>query len=115
MHTNKFSLALIASACLATGAASSAFADVTYSGKTVTLIQAPDPRPCTFFQLGGVTVADPAATSSAWFAVPQSHVAHDQLVAFLLTAKAMGNTVLVLTTGAAACTTAAEVDTIRLE
>lgn len=69
-------------------------------------------RPCTFFQLAGVTEADPAQPTE-WFAIAHSHPRHSELFAILLTAKASGLPIDVSTNGVATCGLAG-VDFVRL-
>jgi hypothetical protein len=55
-----------------------------------------------FFQLSGVSEADPAAPN-VWFAVPKTHAGFKEIVAMLLAARMSGALVSVSTTGAVAC------------
>jgi hypothetical protein len=70
------------------------------NGYQVGIIRAPDGRPCTFFSLVGVSVADPVVPNSAWFAIPQAAVGYKEMLALLLSSKLTGKSVYVSTTGA---------------
>jgi hypothetical protein len=56
-------------------------------------------RPCTLFQLSGVAQADPSVPTSPWFAIPPGTPGYKEMVATLLTAKATGRGIYVVTTG----------------
>jgi hypothetical protein len=56
-------------------------------------------RPCTLFQLSGIAQADPSVPGSAWFAIPPGTPGYKEMVATLLTAKATGRGIHVVTTG----------------
>lgn len=58
---------------------------------------------CVHFRLEGVSVADPATSSSEWFGIAKSHPNFNELVAILLTAKGSGSTVTVHTETTNAC------------
>lgn len=73
----------------------------THSGKVVDGILV-DSRPCVFFWLTGVDVADSVVPGSA-FALAKTHPNYSELNAMLLTAKAGGRKVTVTTTGVSAC------------
>jgi hypothetical protein len=60
-------------------------------------------RPCAFFRLEGVAVADPAVNSQEWFALTRSHPAFAELWAALVTAKAGKLPIDVKTLGTEAC------------
>ncbi|GAA6166899.1 hypothetical protein NBRC116591_07090 [Sessilibacter corallicola] len=71
--------------------------------KSVTIIHSPDHRPCTFFQLEGVTEASPAVPNEPWFSVNINHDGHEVIVSILLTALTSGKKVDVITTGDVDC------------
>lgn len=71
--------------------------------KTLTIVHASDGRPCTFFQLAGVSEADPVSLGSPWFALSMSHVGYKDIMAMLVTAKAMQLPIQVTTSGQLAC------------
>lgn len=72
--------------------------------KTVTVIQSVEySRLCSFFQLEGVSEADPAVPGNAWFALPQDHPGYDELVAMIISAQAGDGKVDVFTDGNIAC------------
>lgn len=72
--------------------------------KTVTVIQSVEySRLCSFFQLEGVSEADPAVPGNAWFALPQTHPGYDELMAMLISAQAGGRKIDVFTDGNIAC------------
>ena len=74
------------------------------ANKSVTIVQSPDNRECIFFQLEGVSVADPATPGTAWFSVSQSHAGYKEIVAALMMARATGAPLQnVTTTGSVAC------------
>ncbi len=75
----------------------------THTGKYVAELHSPDTRPCTFFRLKDVAVADPGVSNSEWFSVPQSHTGYKEILAFLVTAYSTGKTINVYTTGAVEC------------
>ena len=78
-------------------------AQVVRSGK-VTQIQAPSPgNDCTYFQLEGVAVADPAVSGGPWFALAKSHNGYKEALTSLYTAKLSGLVVTLVTTGTGAC------------
>lgn len=54
---------------------------------------------CVLFQLRDVSVADPAASTQPWFALPKSHANFAELFAILLTATAGKRTINVHTSG----------------
>lgn len=66
---------------------------------TVERMLPPDSRPCLFFTLTGVSVADPSLPSSPWFAIRQSQNGYKETFALLLAAKHTGLPVTVSTTG----------------
>lgn len=70
----------------------------TWSDKQIQFITA-DTRPCIFFQLVGVTQADPVVPTNPWFALSTSNPMFQQISAMLLTAKATQGRVDIITTG----------------
>jgi len=68
--------------------------------KTVNIVRGPDGRPCTFFVLDGVSVADPSTPNTAWFALRQASPGYKENLAILMAAKLSGRPVHVSTTGA---------------
>jgi hypothetical protein len=76
---------------------------VTYNGATIAIIQSPTPSAnCLYFQLTGVTQADPIAPSNAWFAIPATQNGFNQVVAMLISLRIASGTLQVTTTGALA-------------
>jgi hypothetical protein len=61
-----------------------------------------DARPCTFFQLQGVSEAD-TATPGPWFSVPATNPNYQIIVSALFTAKATQARVSVHTDGTLSC------------
>jgi hypothetical protein len=76
---------------------------VDYSNSQLSILRPGGDRPCTLFQLVGVTQADPAAPY-VWFAVPDTLPDYSALVAGLFLAKATGSGIDVSTTGAVSTT-----------
>jgi len=70
-----------------------------WSGYQVSIVRPGGDRPCTLFQLVGVAQADPAVSTSPWFAIPNTAPEYSVMVATLLVAKASGSLVTVTTTG----------------
>lgn len=70
-----------------------------HSGVPIGYVGGPDTRPCFRFTLSGVAVADSAVPSVPWFGIPFSKNGYKETVSTLLTAKAMGKTVHIATTG----------------
>jgi hypothetical protein len=83
--------------CLAGAAPAS-----THSGKPVDEILI-DSRPCVFFTLTGVGDADPEVVHSPYFALAKAHASYAELNALLLTARATGRPLTVITSGSLAC------------
>lgn len=73
--------------------------DYTGNGYQVGMIRSPDGRPCTFFTLNGVSVADPILPNSPWFVIPQSAVGYKEMLALLVSAKLTAKPLFVSTTG----------------
>jgi hypothetical protein len=80
-----------------------AAAQTTQGPLPVTNVHPPDTRPCAFFQLQGVTTADPVAPGSPWFAIPMTNVGFHEQFALLLTASFGPHTVVAKTTGKLVC------------
>lgn len=77
---------------------------VVHVNKTVARLHSGDTRDCFFFQLTGVSEADPAIPGEAWFAIPQSNAGYKDAVAILMLARATGAPLVhVKTTGGLAC------------
>jgi hypothetical protein len=93
---------LAASALLLAFQPAAASAQTAHENKTVYDIVEDGTRPCLFFRLTGVLVAD-GAISGEWFAVPREHLAFNELFAMLLTARILQLPVRVSTTGTASC------------
>ncbi len=74
-----------------------------HENKSVRSIGSPDSRQCIFFQLTGVSEADPVNPNNPWFAVAKTHGGYKEIVAMLMMAKATGIPISVGTTGALAC------------
>ena len=67
---------------------------------TVQQLQPPlSSQDCVYFTLTNVAQADPAVSSSAWFAFPRAQTGFGELYAALLGAKLSGATINVVTTG----------------
>lgn len=70
---------------------SAANATVTsFASKTITLVEADDTDDCVYFQLDGVTEANPVHPGQPWFAVSLSSLGGKNLVTFLLSARLSG-------------------------
>ena len=80
-------------------AASSGAVAGSFVGKTITIVRAPDTRPCTFFSLDGVYPADPVTPNSGWFVLRQAAVGYKENLAILMSAKLTGRPVNVGTSG----------------
>lgn len=93
-------LAIAATACLA-GFSEPAAAGY-FPNKTITIVRAPDGRPCTFFILDGVSPADPATPNTPWMALRQSHPGYKENLAILVSAKLTNRPVNVITSGTVA-------------
>jgi hypothetical protein len=72
-----------------------------HEGKQVNIVMSPDTRPCAFFSLQGVAVADPVVPSTPWFAIPKSDPGFAEKFAVLMSAKLAGKLVNVATDGTA--------------
>jgi hypothetical protein len=63
-----------------------------------------DARPCAFFTLDNVAIADPnAPNGQAWFAIPTSTPNYKDLFSLLVSAKLAGKKISVITIGAIDC------------
>jgi hypothetical protein len=72
----------------------------TYTGVAVTILQSPTPtQDCIYFQLAGVSQADPVAPSNPWFAVPSTQNGASGIYAALLSARVAGAPISVTTSG----------------
>ena len=72
---------------------------VTYSSYTINWVRPGADRPCTLFQLNGVSQADPVSPGNPWFAIPNTAPEYKEMIAALLLAKAADRPVIVITTG----------------
>lgn len=79
------------------------WAQATHYDKPVLIVHSPDTRDCVFFQLSGVTVADPVTPGVPWFALPKTHLGYKEIVSMLLMARVTGKTITVATSGGLAC------------
>jgi hypothetical protein len=90
-----------------------------YVNATITFVQSPTPAAdCLYFQLSGVTQADPIAPNNAWFAIPSSQNGYSGIYAMIIAAKMASAPVSVITTGALAggtCGTFAGIDHIAFD
>lgn len=87
---------------LAIGSGFPVSAAQTHRGAKVLGLHIDATRPCAFFRLERVGVADPV-TATPWFSLPKSHPAFPELYAMLLTASVTGKSVDVQTTGTFDC------------
>lgn len=60
-------------------------------------------RPCVFFTLDGVAVADSVVPGSPWFAIPKSASNFAEVNAMLMSAKLAGRPISVVTDGTTSC------------
>jgi hypothetical protein len=72
--------------------------------KHVGVIMPPDSRDCIFFQLVGVSEADPIVPGSPWIAVPRGDNGFTEIYALLLWAKSTGTPITVETNSQAQST-----------
>jgi hypothetical protein len=80
-----------------------ASANETWNNYTVSIVQSPNYNAnCLFFQLTGVTQADPVNPNSPWFAILPTQNGYSEIAAMLIAAHVSGINVEVVTTGAAA-------------
>jgi hypothetical protein len=85
------------------GATPMALSATEHYGKTVSLVEIAIGG-CHFFQLTGVTEADPAVPASPWFAISTTQANAKEMFAVLLTVRASGGTLArVLTNGQVVC------------
>jgi hypothetical protein len=61
-----------------------------HENKEVSLFHSPDTRECVFFQLNGVSEADPVTPGVSWFAIPKTHAGYKEIVAALVLARHTG-------------------------
>jgi hypothetical protein len=97
-----FTKLAIAASLVATlvGIARPAFAEdvPAYPGAPVAVVQSPDGRPCTFFQLKGVNQAS-SQKNSPWFSVNRSLPGYKETVSMLMMALASGKWVMATVNG----------------
>lgn len=75
-----------------------------YLYRTVTNLQADSYNQCIFFQLSGVSEANPAVPNSPWFAIDNTQPNAKELYAMLLSARLTDRAIpRVLTNGVTAC------------
>ena len=70
-----------------------------YNSYQVDIVRPGGDRPCTLFQLVGVSQADPVLPGSPWFSIPQTAQGYKEMVATLLAAKLAARNIDVITTG----------------
>lgn len=75
-------------ACVA-GMSSAQAALAEHFGKTISLLEAADSS-CIFFQLSGVTEANPAVPSGVWFGIDKNQGNAKEMYALLLSARISG-------------------------
>lgn len=106
---------LLCSLVIGSGAAS---ASQQYTS-TVSVVQSPNYNAnCFYFQLTGVSQADPINPNDPWFGVPSTQNGYNEIVSMVIAAHISGSTVEVVTTGAAAgggCGSYAQIAWINLE
>jgi len=68
-------------------------------GKSIGYLGGGDSRPCVFFNLVGVSPADPALPGVDWFVLPKTHPQFKESFALLMAAKLTGKLINVTTTG----------------
>jgi hypothetical protein len=74
-----------------------------HTNQLIGRIQMPDTRPCVFFFLQGVSVADPINPGDMWFTLPKSDPAYYEKMSTLVNAKLAGKTINVVTDGSVSC------------
>jgi hypothetical protein len=74
-----------------------------HTNQLIGRIQMPDSRPCVFFFLQGVSVADPVNPGDMWFTLPKSDPAYYEKMTTLVNAKLAGKTINVVTDGTISC------------
>lgn len=80
-----------------------ALAQTSYNNITITLVQSPTPGgDCLYFELSGITQADPIVPNNAWFAIPSSQNGYNGIYAMVIAAKLAAAPISVTTTGALA-------------
>ena len=99
MRLKKF---IAVAAALAGVAALPALAATSRNNQHVGVTQV-DVRPCFFFQLQGVSEADPVNPGSIWFALPTSNPNYQILASTLLSAKLTNQPINVQTDGSTSC------------
>ena len=78
-------------------------AAVIHDQKSVSTVQASTNTDCIYFQLEGVSQADPVVPNEPWFTVSAANPAKDSILSLALAAYASGSTVRVSTSGNTAC------------
>ena len=99
-HLKNFACIIIAVAWAMCGAGFASAA--TYQGRQVFVLFM-DTRDCVFFQLVGVSVADPSVGTTPWFALNKNGANFQTQLSILLSARTNGIAVSVATSGAATC------------
>jgi hypothetical protein len=85
------------------GISSAEAALVQHFDKTISVLEAAD-SPCIFFQLTGVTEANPAVPSGVWFGIDKNQGNAKEMYALLLSARLSGTSLArVLTNGDVVC------------
>ena len=72
------------------------------SNQSIQDIQA-DSRPCLFFNLAGVSEADPAVPAQIWFTIPTSNANYQTQASIILSSKVAGKPLRVQTDGTVSC------------
>jgi hypothetical protein len=78
-------------------------AQVVHTEKVVEAVHSSDHRACLFFNLAGVTTADPVTPNMNWFSVPMTHPGFKEIVAILISARTSREPITVYTTGSIVC------------
>jgi hypothetical protein len=85
-------------------ASQTVFAQRLHTNVQIRQLHSPDVyRPCAFFTLVGVDVADPAVPNLPWFALPQAANGYQEKWALLIAAKFAGKPITVLTNSNETC------------
>lgn len=78
--------------------------NVEHFGKTVSLVETDAVSSCLFFQLSGVSQANPVVANGVWFAIDKNAENAKEIYAILLSARLTGTTLTrVVTNGEVAC------------
>lgn len=83
-------LAAIAAFVITAGITARSAEAESHLGKIVSIFNTPDGRGCAFFQLQGVTQADPVRPGNAWFAIPKTAEGYNEMVSILLMSRSKG-------------------------